>query len=72
MDGDVELVRCRRDGDQPGRLLNGKRNFGDRSIVGECRGVEGERPSRELGGTQEVLLLLRVIQGKEEIVTKRG
>ena len=40
--------------------------------MGECRGVERERPNRGLGRTQEILLLLRMIHGKEKIVTKRG
>lgn len=72
MNGDIELVGCWRDGDHPGGFLDGKCDFGEGSIVRECRGIERERPSRGLGGTQEVLLLLRVVDGKEKVVTKRG
>lgn len=49
LDGDVELVRGRRHGDPPGRLLDGKRDFRDGGVVRKRWSVERERPLRELG-----------------------
>lgn len=71
MDGDVELIRCRGDGDQPGGLLNGKHDFGDGSVVRKCWGIERERAIWELGRMQEILFLLRMVHRKEKVVTKR-